>query len=82
MKPLVLIAGATGYVGGELLKKLLDADFAVRCLARRPEALRARRFPGSRSSKEMFLIRIGTGRDGWRQLSLLSGSLHGLNSVL
>ena len=46
MKPLVLIAGATGYVGGELLKKLLDAGYAVRCLARRPEALRAKALPG------------------------------------
>jgi uncharacterized protein YbjT (DUF2867 family) len=46
VKPLVLIAGATGYVGGELLKKLLDAGYAVRCLARRPEALRAKALPG------------------------------------
>ena len=46
MKPLVLIAGATGYVGGELLKALLKAGYTVRCLARRPEALRAKAFPG------------------------------------
>ena len=46
MKPLVLIAGATGYVGGELLKKLLDAGYTLRCLARRPEALRAKALPG------------------------------------
>ena len=41
MKPLILITGATGYVGGELLKGLLAAHYPVRCLARRPEALRA-----------------------------------------
>jgi len=46
VKPLVLIAGATGYVGGELLKKLLDASYTVRCLARRPEALRSKALPG------------------------------------
>jgi len=46
VKPLVLIAGATGYVGGELLKRLLDAGYTVRCLARRPEALRAKALPG------------------------------------
>jgi uncharacterized protein YbjT (DUF2867 family) len=46
VKPLVLIAGATGYVGGELLKKLLDAGYTVRCLSRRPEALRAKALPG------------------------------------
>ena len=46
MKPLVLIAGATGYVGGELLTKLLGAGYPVRCLARRPEALREKALPG------------------------------------
>jgi uncharacterized protein YbjT (DUF2867 family) len=45
VKNLVLIAGATGYVGGELLKKLLDAGYTVRCLARRPETLRAKALP-------------------------------------
>lgn len=40
MKPLILLTGATGYVGGELLKALLASGRRVRCLARRPEALR------------------------------------------
>jgi uncharacterized protein YbjT (DUF2867 family) len=46
MKDLILIAGATGYVGGELLKELLAAGYSVRCLARRPEALQAKALPG------------------------------------
>jgi uncharacterized protein YbjT (DUF2867 family) len=46
LKPLILITGATGYVGGELLKALLAAGYPMRCLARRPEALRAKEFPG------------------------------------
>lgn len=46
MKPMMLIAGATGYVGGELLKALLNASYSVRCLARRPEALKAAALPG------------------------------------
>jgi uncharacterized protein YbjT (DUF2867 family) len=46
VKPLILITGATGYVGGELLKRLLDAGYTVRCLARRPEALGAKALPG------------------------------------
>ena len=41
MKPLILVTGATGYVGGLLLKALLAAGHRVRCLARRPEVLRA-----------------------------------------
>ena len=38
-KPLILLTGATGYVGGELLKAILAGGHRVRCLARRPEAL-------------------------------------------
>jgi uncharacterized protein YbjT (DUF2867 family) len=46
LKPLILIAGATGYVGGELLKGLLAAGHPVRCLARRPEVLSAKGLSG------------------------------------
>jgi len=37
-----LLTGATGYVGGRLLVRLEEAGRRVRCLARRPEALRGR----------------------------------------
>jgi uncharacterized protein YbjT (DUF2867 family) len=40
--PLILIAGATGYIGGRLLKRLEDAGYLVRCLARRPDFLSSR----------------------------------------
>ena len=40
--PLVLVTGATGYVGGRLVPRLLAAGYAVRCLARAPEKLRDR----------------------------------------
>lgn len=33
-KRLVLVCGATGYVGGRLVERLLNADYRVRCLAR------------------------------------------------
>lgn len=39
-KPLILLTGATGYVGGRLLKALEQAGQRVRCLARRPQFLR------------------------------------------
>jgi uncharacterized protein YbjT (DUF2867 family) len=38
-KPLILLTGATGYVGGRLLKALEQAEHQVRCLARRPQFL-------------------------------------------
>ena len=36
-RPLVLLTGATGYVGGRLLPVLERAGVRVRCMARRPE---------------------------------------------
>ncbi len=41
-RQLVLLTGATGYVGGRLLPLLVRQGFRVRCLARRPEILRDR----------------------------------------
>jgi len=32
----ILLTGATGYIGGRLLRSLEGAAWAVRCLARRP----------------------------------------------
>ena len=40
--PLVLLTGATGYVGGRLLAELERRRVPVRCFVRRPEALRGR----------------------------------------
>ena len=42
---LILLTGATGYVGGRLLQSLQEQGFQVRCLARRPEFLEPRAAP-------------------------------------
>lgn len=39
---LILLTGATGYVGGRLLHRLEERGRRVRCLVRRPERLRGR----------------------------------------
>ncbi|HAE55581.1 MAG TPA: DUF2867 domain-containing protein [Acidimicrobiaceae bacterium] len=35
----IVVTGATGYVGGRLIPRLLAAGYSVRCVARRPEEL-------------------------------------------
>lgn len=39
-KPKILLTGATGYIGGRLLRALKEGKYQVRCMARRPEALK------------------------------------------
>jgi uncharacterized protein YbjT (DUF2867 family) len=38
----VLVTGATGYIGGRLVQRLLDAGYKVRCLVRDPSRLQGR----------------------------------------
>jgi uncharacterized protein YbjT (DUF2867 family) len=38
----ILVTGATGYIGGRLVPRLLDAGHAVRCVAREPRKLASR----------------------------------------
>lgn len=40
--PLVLVTGATGYIGGRLVPRLLEAGFRVRCLVRDTSRLQGR----------------------------------------
>ena len=42
--PLVLVTGATGYIGGRLVPRLLAAGFRVRCMVRDPSRLEGRRW--------------------------------------
>ena len=44
---MLLLTGATGYVGGRLLRRLERDGLAVRCLCRNPEALAWRVAPGT-----------------------------------
>ena len=38
----ILVTGASGYIGGRLVPRLLAAGYRVRCLVRSPEKLAAR----------------------------------------
>jgi uncharacterized protein YbjT (DUF2867 family) len=46
MSRTILVSGATGYVGGRLVPRLLAAGYRVRCLVRDPERLQGRPWPG------------------------------------
>ncbi len=46
-RTLILLTGASGYIGGRLLKALEKAGWPVRCLARRPDFLRPRIAPST-----------------------------------
>ncbi|MEE9582964.1 MAG: NmrA family NAD(P)-binding protein, partial [Acidimicrobiia bacterium] len=35
----VLVTGATGYIGGRLVPRLVDSGFDVRCMTRDPDQL-------------------------------------------
>ncbi len=45
-RPLILVTGATGYIGGRLLPRLLKAGHRVRCLSRNVDRLAGRPWPG------------------------------------
>ncbi len=47
MRTRVLLTGATGYIGGRLLKLLEAEGFPVCCITRRPESLQGRIGPGT-----------------------------------
>lgn len=47
MKPTILVTGATGYIGGRLIRELLDHGYHVRAMARRPEVLANRSWAAS-----------------------------------
>jgi uncharacterized protein YbjT (DUF2867 family) len=49
--PLILLTGATGYVGGRLLQELEPRGYSIRCLARRPEVLQSKLGPSTQVVK-------------------------------
>ncbi|PIR21178.1 MAG: NAD(P)-dependent oxidoreductase [Deltaproteobacteria bacterium CG11_big_fil_rev_8_21_14_0_20_47_16] len=52
----ILVTGATGYIGGRLVPRLLTAGHSVRCLARNPDILLDRPW-----SKESHHLKVVTG---------------------
>ena len=65
-QPLVLLTGATGYVGGRLLPLLKERPIRLICMARRPDELKKQRGQAPRtaagSSEHQSSIAIGTAK--------------------
>jgi uncharacterized protein YbjT (DUF2867 family) len=61
-RPLVLLTGATGYIGGRLLSALEAKGTRIRCLARRPEFLEPRVGAGTEVVKGDVLDRASLAR--------------------
>lgn len=47
MSPLILVTGASGYIAGQLIPRLLEKNYRVRCLARHPARLAGRGWSGA-----------------------------------
>jgi uncharacterized protein YbjT (DUF2867 family) len=69
--PLVLVLGATGYIGGRLVPRLLNGGYSVRVLVRSPERLAAFSWTDSVET------RIGDARNG----SVVSQAMAGVDVV-
>jgi len=68
---LILVTGATGYVGGRLVPRLLDAGYRVRCLVRDPARLQGR----------AWLARVDVVSGDVLRPHSLSAAMQGVNAV-
>lgn len=68
---LILVTGATGYVGGRLVPRLLEAGYRVRCLVRDPARLQGR----------AWLAQVDIVSGDVLQPQSLSAAMQGVNAV-
>src|SRR6476620_5431380 len=76
----ILLAGATGYIGGHLLKALEAQSVAVRCIARRPEFLLSKVGPGT----EVIygdVLEIESLEAAFREISVAYFLVHSMGSI-
>lgn len=68
----VAVTGATGYIGGRLVPRLLEAGYRVRCLARTPRKLEDRSWT---NHERVEIVECDLAEDG------LSGALEGRSAA-
>ena len=74
---LILVTGATGYVGGRLVPRLLDAGYRVRCLVRDPSRLQGRSWLNRVEVASGDALVPGTLREAMRDVSVAYYLIHG-----
>src|SRR5690606_13747367 len=74
---LILVTGATGYVGGRLVPRLLDAGYRVRCLVRDPNRLQGRPWLNRVEVVGGDALVPGTLTDAMRDVSVAYYLIHG-----
>jgi len=70
---LILVTGATGYVGGRLVPRLVEAGYRVRCLARDPERLKDRPWRTSSPKGEQVEVAKGDALDKESLVAAMQG---------
>ncbi|MEU7105015.1 SDR family oxidoreductase [Streptomyces sp. NPDC046215] len=79
-RPRVLVAGATGYIGGRLVPLLLGAGYRVRCLARDPGRLRDQPWAGRVETVKGDVTRPDTLPDAFEDVDVLYYLVHALGT--
>lgn len=80
MKPLVLVTGATGYIGGRLVPRLLAAGFRVRCLVRDATRLQGRARRDEVETAEGDVLRFDSLADAMRGAASAYYLIHSLGA--
>jgi uncharacterized protein YbjT (DUF2867 family) len=74
---LILVTGATGYVGGRLVPRLLEAGHPVRCLVRDPDRLQGRSWLNRVEVAGGDALAPGTLTEAMRDVSVAYYLIHG-----
>ena len=77
---LILVTGATGYVGGRLVPRLLAAGFQVRCLVRDPARLQGRKWLKQVEVVQGDVLQPGTLDAAMRNVRVVYYLVHSLGS--
>jgi uncharacterized protein YbjT (DUF2867 family)/uncharacterized protein YndB with AHSA1/START domain len=77
---MILVTGATGYIGGRLVPRLLDAGHAVRCLVRDPSRLQGRRWQSEVEVAAGDVLEPGSLADALRDVEVAYYLVHSLGA--